>query len=111
MKLLGAIFLEQTQSRRLGVHIKKQSRRPQGGGEGAPLPCGPLGDPLTWIFLLYIHIYSRTSRSIHENTFPPSQPSFPVRYSLWAFFGILPQGDSITEGFYINTIALPMKRE
>jgi hypothetical protein len=34
-----------------------------------------------------------------------------VRYHLRAFFGILPEGDSIMEGIYINTIALPMKRE
>jgi hypothetical protein len=27
------------------------------------------------------------------------------------FSGILPEGDSITEGNYINSIALPMKRE
>ena len=28
-----------------------------------------------------------------------------------AFSGDLPEGDSIMEGFYINTIACPMKRE
>ena len=32
MKPSGAIFLEQTQSRRLGVDVKKQSRRRQGRG-------------------------------------------------------------------------------
>jgi hypothetical protein len=34
-----------------------------------------------------------------------------VRSHLGAFSGILPEGDSITEGIYINTIALAMKRE
>ena len=48
---------------------------------------------------------------IHENTSPPPQPSVPVRSHLGAFFGILPEGDSVTEGYYINTIASPMKRE
>ena len=60
---------------------------------------------------MYLHIYSQTTRGIHENTFPPSQPSVPVRSHLGAFSCILPEGDSITEGFYINSIALPMKPE
>ena len=49
--------------------------------------------------------------SIHKNTSPPPQPSVLVRSHLGTFFGTLPEGDSITEGFYINSIALPMKRE
>ena len=60
---------------------------------------------------LYIPIYPQTNRGIHENTFPLPQPSVPVRSHLGTFSGTLPEGDSITEGFYINTIALPMKRE
>ena len=47
----------------------------------------------------------------HENTFPPPQPSVPVRSHLGTFSGVLPEGDSIAEGLYINTIASPMKRE
>ena len=83
---------------------------PMGVGR-APRPCGPLGDPLTQIFLLYILIYPKNFRESHETTFPPPQPSIPVRSHLGTFSGILPEGDSITEGFYINTIASPMKRE
>ena len=49
--------------------------------------------------------------SIHKNTSPPPQPSVLVRSHVGAFSGVLPEGDSIMEGFYINTIALPMKRE
>ena len=79
--------------------------------EGAPLPCGPLGSPLTYFFVQYIHIYSKTLRASHKNTFPLPQPYVPVRSHLGAFFGVLPEGDSITEGFYVNTIASPMKRE
>ena len=79
--------------------------------EGAPRPCGPLGDPLTYIFLLYILKYPKTFQGSHETTFPPSQPSVPVRSHLGAFSSVLLEGDSITEGFYINTIAFPMKRE
>jgi hypothetical protein len=80
-------------------------------GEGAPLPYGPHVTPPTYFFVLYIHIYSKTLRGIHENTFPPPQPSVSVRSHLGTFSGTLPEGDSITEGFYINSIALPMKRE
>ena len=42
---------------------------------------------------------------------PPPQPYVPVRSHLGAFSSVLPEGDLIMEGFYINTIALPMKRE
>ena len=38
--------------------------RPRGG-----LPCGPLGSALTYFFVLYIHIYSKTVRGSHKNTF------------------------------------------
>jgi hypothetical protein len=34
-----------------------------------------------------------------------------VRSHLGAFSGILPEEESITEGFYITSIALPMKHE
>ena len=101
-------------TRRHTGDLECKSEEPRGchkGGGRAPLPCGPLGDPLTQIFILYILKYSRTTRSIHKNTFPPPQPSVPVRSHLGAFSGILPEGDSITEGFYINPIAVPMKRE
>ena len=76
-----------------------------------PLPCGPLVTPPSYFFHLYILKYPKTFQESHESTFPPSQPSVPVRSHLRAFSGVLPEGDSITEGFYINTIASPMKRE
>ena len=46
MKPPGALFLEQTQSRRLGVEVKEATRRPQGrrvrpGGTRAPTLVGP----------------------------------------------------------------------
>ena len=64
MKPSGELFLKQTQSRRLGVDVKKQSRRPRGRGHAYPPrralpPRGPL--------LLHRHtpssyIYLRTPR-------------------------------------------------
>ena len=46
-----------------------------------------------------------------KNLIPPPQPSVPTRSHLGACSGAPPEGASITEGFYINTIAPPMKCE
>ena len=64
MKPSGELFLEQTQSRRLGVDVKKETRKPQGrearpGGRHAPHPHGPLVAPLTDFLHLYILIYPK----------------------------------------------------
>ena len=74
-------------------------------------PRGAHVAPPTYFFLLYIPTYPQTIRSDHENLIPPPQPSVPVRSHLGDFSGVLPEGASITEGFYINTIASPMKCE
>ena len=52
MKPPGELFLEQTQSRRLGMDIKKEMRRPRGREVrptpwARPHPRGPLVAPLT----------------------------------------------------------------
>ena len=77
----------------------------------APLSRGPLGRPPTYFFLLYILIYPKNIQEHHETLFPPPQPSIPKRSHLGAFSGAPPEGESITEGFYINTIASPVKCE
>ena len=115
MKPLGAIFLEQTQSRRLGVDVKKQTRRPRGRrtrprGVGAPPSWAPHRSPDRPPSPIYTSIHWK-HLGAPWNLFPPPQPSVPVRSHLGAFSGILPEGDSITEGIYINSIALPMKHE
>ena len=109
-------FLEQTQSMRLGVDGKKEMRRPRGrrtrpGGRHAPHPHGPLVDPPTYFLRLYRLLYPKNIQGSHETTFPPPQHSIPVRSHLGAFFDAPPEGESITEGFYINTIASPMMCE
>ena len=116
MKPSGELFLEQTQSRRLGVDVKKETRRPRGrrarpGGQACPHPRGPLVAPPTYFFRLYILIYPENIREHHETLFPPPQPSVPVRSHLGAFSGAPSEGESIMEGFYINTIASPMMCE
>ena len=81
------------------------------GARRAPHPRGPLSAPLTHFFLLCIPIYLENIQEHHETLFPPLQPSVPMRSHLGAFSGDLPEGDSITQGFYINTIASPMMCE
>ena len=76
-----------------------------------PHPRGPLVAPPTYFFLLYIPTYPETNQEHHETLFPPPQPCVPMRSHLGAFSGALPEGASITEGFYINTIASPMTCE
>jgi hypothetical protein len=81
------------------------------GGRRALHPRGPLVAPPTYFFRLYILIYPENIREHHETLFPPPQPSVPVRSHLGAFSGTPREGESITEGFYINTIASPMMCE
>ena len=46
-----------------------------------------------------------------KNLIPPPQLSVSTRSHLGACSGAPPEGASITEGFYINTIASPIKCE
>ena len=96
------------------------SRHQPGGHEvgGAPTPpgCalhprGPHVAPPTYFFLLYIPTDPQTTRDGAKNLIPLPQPSVPVRSHLGAFSRAPPEGASITEGFYINTIASPMMCE
>ena len=90
------------------------SRKQRGShkaGRRTPHPRGPLVAPPTYFFCLYILMYPENIREHHKTLFPPPQPSVPVRSHLGAFSGTPPEGDSIMEGFYINTTASPMKCE
>ena len=79
--------------------------------EGVPPPSWAPHSSTDVLFRLYILLYPRNIKGSHETTFPPPQPSVPVRSHLGAFCGASSEGESIMEGFYINTIASPMKRE
>ena len=59
---------------------------------------------------IYIHIPTSIQEH-HENLIPPPQPSVPKRSHLGAFSGAPPEGESIAEGFYINTIVSLMMCE
>ena len=80
-------------------------------GGRTPHPRGPLVAPPTYFFHLYILLYPENIQGSHDTTFPPTQPSVPVRSHLGAFSDDLSEGDSSTDGFYINTIASPMMCE
>ena len=77
MKPSGAIFLEQTQSRRLGVDVKKQPRRPRDRRALPPLQGAP---PISWaprvatdLLLppIYTHVYPENIQGANEKQFPP----------------------------------------
>ena len=76
-----------------------------------PLPRGPLEAPPTYFFLLYIPTYPQTNRYGAKNLIPPPQPSVSTRSHLGACSEAPPEGASTREGFYIITIASPMKCE
>ena len=85
--------------------------RVEGPPGRAPLPRGPPVAPPTYSFLLYIPTYPRTIRTGAKNLIPPPQPSVSMRSHLGACSGAPPEGASTMEGFYIITIAPPMKCE
>ena len=80
-------------------------------GVGAPLPHGPIVAPLTAFLRLYISTYPENIQEHHEKLFPLPQPSVSARSHLGAVTGVLSEGESTMEGFYINIIALPMSCE
>ena len=111
MKPSRGSFLEQTQSRRLGVDVKKEARRPRGRRARPPPSWAPRSSTDQLLSPIYILLYPETFRDSNKTTFPPPQPSVTVRSHLGAFSGTSPEGESITKGFYINTIASPMMCE
>ena len=109
--IFGTNVIQRTWS--LRQEINQESTR-----QGARLPPWARPPP-SWgprcstdVLLPPIYTYvPQTTRDGAKTLFPPPQPSVPVRSHLGAFFGAPPEGESITEGFYINTIASPMMCE
>ena len=105
----------------IGIYRRKEyvggaTGGPRGRGAPSPTrrtlhPRGPPVAPPTYFFLLYIPTYPQTIRYGAKNLIPPPQPSVPTRSHLGAGSGAPPEEAPITEGFYINTIAPPMKCE
>ena len=109
--IFGTNVIQRTWSGRQAINkeaTRQGARLPPGR---ALHPRGLLVAPPTYFFLLYIPTYPQTINRGAKTLFPPPQPSVPVRSHLGAFFGAPLEGALITEGFYINTIASPMKCE
>ena len=106
--IFGTNAIQETWSGR--QERNKAATRQEGAPRGVGMPP-TLVAPLTDFLRLYILIYPENIQEHHETIFPPQQPSVPVRSHLGAFSGTPLEGESITEGFYINTIDSPMKCE
>ena len=97
MKPSGELFLEQKQSRRLGVDVREASRWPR-GREARPHPCGPLVAPLTDFFRLYMSIYPKNMEEHNRSGVPPPQASVATKNQSGPCSGTLPEGGSLTGG-------------
>ena len=76
MKPSGELLLERKQSRRLGVDVKKQLRRPRGckAGWEHPAPSwAPCGSPDRLISPIYISIYPKNIEYQDRSGVPPPQ--------------------------------------
>ena len=97
MKPSGELFLERKQSRRLGVHVTKETREARGGGTPTPLGApSTLVAPLTYFFLLYIPIYPKTFGEQNRSGVPPPQASVATKNQSGPCSGTLPEGESLT---------------
>ena len=114
IKPSGTWFSHRTWSRRFGPCSKEQKRWSRGWR--APPWARP---PTSWapccstdVLLPPIYTYvSPNDQKRSQNLIPPPQPSVSTRSHLGACSGAPPEGASTTEGFYINTIASPVKCE
>ena len=97
MKPSGELFLEQTQSRRLGVDVTEATRWPRGSRARPtpwvrPHPRGPLVAPLTDFFHLYISIYPQNIQDHNRSGVPPPQASVATKTQSGPCSGTLPEG-------------------
>ena len=74
MKPSGEVIFEGKQPDRLGVHVRKETREPQGRG-CAIHPRGPLVARLMYFFRLYISIYPKTIGGQNRSGVPPPEAS------------------------------------
>ena len=103
MKPSEKLFLEQKQSRELGVQAREASRRPQDRGRAHPPrrtlhPRGLLEAPPTDFFRLYILSYPKNIEYQDRSGVPPPQASVATKNLSGARSGTMPEGESITGG-------------
>ena len=97
MKPSEKLFLEQKQSRELGVQAREASRRPQDRGR-ALHTHGPLVAPLTDFFHLYMSIYPENLWEQNRSGVPPPQASVATKNQSGPYSGTLSEGGSVTGG-------------
>ena len=104
--IFGTNVIQRTWSGRQATNEEatRQGARP-------PPSWAPHGSTDLLLPPIYISIYTENIQEHNGTLFPQPQHSVPKRSHLGAFSGASPKGESITEGFYINTIASPMMCE
>ena len=103
MKPSGAWFLERIWPGRLGVHVRRSSRRPRDRWACTPPrrafhSRGPLVAPPTDFFCLYKSIYPKNIEEHNRSGVPPPQASVATKNLSGARSGTLPEGGSLTGG-------------
>ena len=102
MKPSAALFLGRILSWRLGVHVRRSSRRPRDRWcaplLGAPLSRGPLEHLPTDFFRLYKPMYPKNIENQDRSVVPPPQASVATKNLSGACFGTLLEGGTITGG-------------
>ena len=103
MKPSAALFLVRISSWRLGVYVRRSSRRPGDRGNAppigrAPLSCGPLEHPPTDFFRLYNPMYPKNIEYQDRSGVPPPQTSVATKNLPGARSVTLSEGDPITGG-------------
>ena len=96
MKPSAAWFFGRISPRRLGVHVRRASRRPRDRRARAPLSRGPLEHLPTDFFRLYILSYPKNIEYQDRSGVPPPQASVATKNLSGAHSGTLPEGDPIT---------------
>ena len=97
MKPSGAWFLGRIWSGRLGVHVRRSSRRPRDRGRALP-SRGPLEAPPTDFFCLYKHTYPKNIENEDRSGVPPLQASVATKNQSGPCSSTLPKGGSLIGG-------------
>ena len=105
MKPSGELFLERKQSKRLGVDVKKQTRKPR-GKEAHPHPHGPLLAPLTDFFRLYMSIHPKNIREQNRSGVPPPEASVATENQSTPVPAPCQRGESLSGGHLHHPDAL-----
>ena len=107
MKPSGELFWERKQSRRLGVYVRKATRKPRGREAhptpwARPHPRGTLVAPLSDFFRLYISIYPKTFGEQNRSGVPPPQTSVATKNQSGPCSGTLPEGGGSLTGGHLH---------